>query len=223
MIHWLLKKGQPILYFLIKKYYSIPRRINKRGIKIQLLPTVFHPSIYKSTDVLLDFLLTQPIANKNILELGAGNGLISLFLSKFKNCNVTATDINPNAIKGLEESQVLNDVQLEVLESNLFDKIPLQSFDYILVNPPFYAKTPKTDDEYAFYCGVNFEYFQQFYFQLQKFLMPNTICYLILSNNAPIPAIHSIAENFNLKFLTVSIQSFSTEELHIFQLERIIK
>ena len=138
MIKSVLGKLQPILYKGIRWYYSKPRILTKNGVKIHLLPSVFHPSLYLSTDIFLAYLLKQAINGKKILELGAGNGYISLYLSKFKNCQVTASDINPAAIQGLQWSRDLNQTTLEIIESNLFDSIPVQAFDYILVNPPYY-------------------------------------------------------------------------------------
>ena len=189
MIRSILGKIQPVLYKGIQWYYAKPRILTKNGVKIHLLPSVFHPSLYLSTDIFLDYLLTQDIGEKRVLELGAGNGYISLSLAKFQHCTVTSSDINPAAIQGLKLSNELNQTNLNIIQSNLFDSITEESFDYILVNPPYYAKAIESDDEYAFFGGEKLEYFDQFFTQIQAFLVKGSQVLMILSETAPIELI----------------------------------
>ncbi len=217
MIRKVISKLQPVLYRGIKWYYAKPRTITKRGIKIHLLPSVFHPTFYLSTDVFLDFLLEQNISRKTILELGTGNGFISLYLAKKMECTVTSSDINPSAIKGLRKSATLNEVLLNIIHSDLFNDIPSQAFDYILVNPPFYPKAISGDDEYAFFCGENFEYFQAFNRQIIPYLEKGTVVYMILSDTAPVEKIIDLAKE-TIHFEEVYRQRRMKENLLIYKL-----
>lgn len=219
MIRAALSKLQPWLYKGIKWYYRKPRILIKNGIKIHLLPTVFHPSLYLSTDIFLDYLLTLPIRGKKVLELGAGNGYISLYLSKFQQCQVTASDINPAAIEGLRLSASINDTQLELIASNLFDAIPTQKFDYIVVNPPYYPKTIQSDDEYAFYCGEKLEYFDQFFNQIRPYLDNKSDILMILSETAAIEGIAQKANKQNISMEIVFQQKKRNELFIIYQLK----
>lgn len=192
-----------MLYALVKSYYKKPRQLVKRGVEIKLYPTVFHPSLYHSTDIFLDYILTLPIQSKSILELGAGNGLISLYLAKNKGCTVYSSDINPIAVKGLEENARSNHVMIQAMVSDLFDDLPAVTFDYIFVNPPYYAKAISSIDEYAFYTGDQLEYFHRFFKQLDSHIKNNTCILCILSESAPFDTILSIAKK---NYLTLKRQ-----------------
>ncbi len=218
MLRKILGKFQPLLYKAIKWYYAKPRWIEKRGLKIRLYPTVFHPSFYLSTDIILDYLLNLDINEKSLLELGAGNGLVSLYLAKYKNCKVIATDINPNAIKGLQENSRTNQVNLKVIESDLFDRVPFEQLDYIIVNPPYYAGEISAVDEYAFYAGAQLEYFSKFFSQILPYLKRNTIIYMILSETAPLETIAIHGDKVGVKMKVVDSKKKLGEIFLIYQL-----
>lgn len=157
---------QPILWFLYRWYSRKERRYTMDGLTLYLAPSVFHPSWMLTTRTMTAFALEQPIAQKKVLELGAGNGFLALSCSRAK-AIVTATDINPEAVSSLLKSSQHNQLSLEVLESDLFAHIPAEaSFDFIFINPPYFPREPKDDRERAFYCGSDFQYFRRLFDQL---------------------------------------------------------
>lgn len=81
----------------------------------------------------------MPLKGKKFLELGCGSGLISIAAAK-KGARVTASDINPVAVEFLVKNSEENKVEIEVIESDLFNDIPKQPFDIIAINPPYYKK-----------------------------------------------------------------------------------
>lgn len=83
-------------------HFRKPRSFSFEDLKLTILPTVFHPGIYLSTGILVEFLSTIDLKGKTFLELGAGNGLTSFVAAK-KGAIVTATDINTKAIEGIQE------------------------------------------------------------------------------------------------------------------------
>ena len=72
------------------------------------------------------------LSKKTFLELGAGSGLISVYASR-RDAIVTATNINPIAIKTLVKNRLLNKVDFEVLQSDLFNALSGKQFDMIAV------------------------------------------------------------------------------------------
>lgn len=155
------------------------------------MPTVFHPKLYLTTETFLDFLLSTDINRKSTLELGCGSGAISLYLAKHQQVKAHVSDINVSAIEGIKENA--NDLQLQVsaYQSNLFDNIPLISFDIIIINPPFFAHSIRDVDEYAFNAGEDFQYFKKLSAQLleRKELISQT--YMILTDKCDLDSILS--------------------------------
>ena len=63
----------------------------------------------------------------------------------------------------MEESQQMNQLLFTVLQSDLFVEIPLQVFDLIFINPPYYPQKPQNDWELAFFFGTGNAYFHRLF------------------------------------------------------------
>jgi methylase of polypeptide subunit release factors len=82
------------------------------------------------------------------LDLGAGCGIISLFLSKFS-IHVVATDLNSRSEEFVQFNRWLNSApEIEALTGDTFEPVASRRFDRILANPPFFI-TPSSD---VLYC-----------------------------------------------------------------------
>ena len=76
---------------------------------------------------------------KKFLEIGAGNGIISLLISKNENIeNITAVELQKNVYEYLVANVSKNKLEGKILPLN--DDIMNVSgkFDYIFSNPPYY-------------------------------------------------------------------------------------
>lgn len=217
LIPRLRRLAQPLIWPFYRWYLSRPSWYRYKGLSIRLFPTVFHPGWLISTKVLLDFLLELDAAGQRVLELGAGSGLIGLSLAR-KGARVTASDLNPMAIQAMKESSIRNNIPLTLLESDLFERIPLQHFDYIVINPPFYPGQPKDDWERAFYCGPDFDFFRGLFLQIRPFMGPRTHIYMILNEYCAIPQIIKIAEAEQIVFTRVYQKRKAWEWQYIFEL-----
>jgi release factor glutamine methyltransferase len=139
------------------------------GLKLWVPPGVFHPGIYFSTPVFISFLQGIDFQDKKVLDIGTGTGFLALFAAK-KGGIVTALDINPLAVETSIRNAKLNDLSLAVLKSDLFDSLPPQPFDFILINPPYYPRRPHNFSEHAFFAGENLDYFEKLFGQLPAYL-----------------------------------------------------
>lgn len=184
--------------------YKTSRTTTFRYQDIELLipPEVFHPGYFNSTRFLLDYISTLPLNEKTFLELGCGSGLISCVAAKH-GAKVTASDINTKALFALQENIARNNLQMEIIESDLFDDLHKKFFDIIVINPPYYPKDAKTIAEQAWYCGTGFEYFQKLFSQLPAQITQFTAVYMVLSDDCDMPAITKLAaqQNLYLQFL----------------------
>ena len=193
-MNWLLKKiwlplyGRWVLYYMQK-----PRSYRYAGLQVRIPPGIFHPGLFFSTPAFINFLQNTDFQGKTILDVGAGSGLLALFAAK-KGGQVTALDIHPLAVQTTRENAQLNGIDLEVLESDLFQHLPPgQVFDMILVNPPYYAAQPKDLQQRAFFAGEQLEYFEAFFQQLGKHRHAGTKTWMILSADCDLPKILQIA------------------------------
>ena len=192
--------------------------LRKRGIYLRLLPTVFHPNFYLSTDILLDYVTSLEIDQKRVLELGCGNGFISLYLAKNHHTTTFSSDINPKAIEGIIENAPRNEVTITAMLSDLFDEIPSLALDYILINPPFYPKTPESTDEHAFYAGANLEYFEKLFEQVKSYLAAETMVLMILSENVPLGNIQKIGRTHQVALEQAYSTQKNKETFFVYQL-----
>lgn len=177
---------------LMRRYLSGERTYSHKGITLKILPGVFHPGFFFSTKFLLHYMEQFDLKGKKILELGAGSGLIS-FVTEKKGAEVTASDLSSTAMKGLEFNKERLRSAITIIRSDLFDEIPKQQFDFIIINPPYFPKNPKNESQLAWYCGEHFEYFKKLFSQLAAFVGPDVKTIMILSEECDNLTIERIA------------------------------
>jgi release factor glutamine methyltransferase len=209
-----------IIYPLSEKYLSKERTYRYKDITIKVFPGVFHPGFFYSTKILLNFLEGIELNKKNVLELGAGTGLVSIYASD-KGGFVTASDINLTSINNIEKNAELNNAKIEVIHSDLFDQIPKRRYDYIIINPPYYKKKPTTQKEFAWFCGDDFQYFRKLFAQLAERMNEITNAIMILSDEADIGSIKNIGTENKLLMEEIYRKKTLGEKHFIFKIKRI--
>lgn len=185
-----------ILYPSSEKYLSKERSYNYKGTTVTVFPGVFHPGFFYSTKLLLKYFADIDLRKKYILELGAGTGLISIFTAN-KGGYVTASDISLTAVYNIEKNVKMTNANVEVIHSDLFDDIPHRRYDYIIINPPYYKKSPASEKEFAWFGGDDFQYFRKLFSQLGNNSYENTKVIMVLSDEADLDMIKSIADELN--------------------------
>lgn len=79
--------------------------------------------------------------NKNLLDIGAGNGILSLMANSLYYLEeVFAVEIQDQKAKILEENIKFNAIEnIEIINKDLNSlDFPINSLDYIITNPPYY-------------------------------------------------------------------------------------
>lgn len=216
MRSFIKKIVHPFLKFGLNLYYSRPRTFCYDTICIKVHPDVFPPQLTLSTKILLDFIKELEFKDKSFLELGCGCGIISLLAAK-KEANVSASDVNQTALDFLETNASKNSLKLKIIYSDLFDNLKNQTFDYIIINPPYYPKKPNNIKEHAWFCGENFDYFEKLLVQLPNYLASG-ICYMILSQDCEIEKIKAIAFRNAMTFELVFEKKSLVETNYLFRI-----
>jgi len=178
---------------LTKIYTAKERKYSYKGINIIVKPGVFHPGLFFSTKILLNFIEGLELKDQSFLELGAGSGIISIYAAQ-KGAQVTTTDISKIAVDNIINNVKKNDVEVEIIHSNLFENIRFKKFDYIIINPPYYSKTPISEKDYAWYCGNDFEFFRSLFNTVSNYIIESSKIFMILSEDCDIITIKNIAK-----------------------------
>lgn len=87
----------------------------------------------------------QNLTNLKILDLCCGSGAIGLTLKhKLPNSDVTMSDISPKALEVANLNKNKLNLDVKIIESDLFEKIN-EKFDVIISNPPYIAINEEID------------------------------------------------------------------------------
>jgi len=197
------KLKRTISFFLVpltRWYLRKKRKHTHKGIEVTVFPGVFHPGFFSSTHFLIRHLEQQDISRKQLLELGSGTGLISLWAS-LQGAVVVASDLSGKAIANTTFNAKHLGLSIQVVQSDLFDKIGKRAFDWIVINPPYYARPVNREDELAWHCGENLEYFTRLFSTLDGYIDENSQVLMILTQEGcDIATIFDIAEKNGFYF-----------------------
>lgn len=111
-----------ISYDIMKFFY--------KDLTLEVPESVYYP---REDSLLLAKTLGNRHAGK-VLDMGCGSGILSILLAK--NNDVTAVDINKDAVKAAIDNAEKNKVSLKVMVSDLFVFID-DSYDLIVFNAPY--------------------------------------------------------------------------------------
>lgn len=112
--------------------------IDLDGVRLHIAPSVYKPleNEHKVAQWITE--------GKRVLDIGCGSGVIAVFAA-FKSQQVTAIDINPEAISNtLLNCRNLGLSNVTAFVSDMFAAVQGETFDYILCYPPLY-QLPSAD------------------------------------------------------------------------------
>jgi ribosomal protein L3 glutamine methyltransferase len=110
------------------RFYVDERVIVPRSFIAELIPEQFSPWV------------SDPESVMNILELCTGSGCLPIMLADaFPNAQIDTVDISVDALavarRNVEEYQLQDRINL--IESDLYAKLPEKKYDLIVTNPPY--------------------------------------------------------------------------------------
>ena len=95
------------------------------------------------TEILVEEVIkiAQKYNSPRILDLCTGSGAIAISLKKFvPNADITAVDISEKALEIAQKNAKKLETKINLLKSDLFDKLDSKKFDIIVSNPPYIRK-----------------------------------------------------------------------------------
>ena len=92
----------------------------------------------QETEIMVDNIIRENKGRTDltVLDLCSGSGCIGLSIAKHLPAKVTLVDISYKAISMAKKTAELNNIAVEIIESNLFDKVT-GKYDIIITNPPY--------------------------------------------------------------------------------------
>jgi release factor glutamine methyltransferase len=177
-----------------KLYSGSMRSWEYSGMNLQVMPGIFHPGWFVTSVMLLEQVESLTLSGKRILEMGCGAGVLACRASQL-GAKSFASDITQMACHNAEENAFRNDLEVEVIQSDIFDQMNDEhQFDHIFVNPPFNPTYPESEDDFAFCCGEEYEYYIALFDKLKKHLSPNGNLIMALAKSCDINRILEIAD-----------------------------
>lgn len=123
--------GEPLQYILGEwSFMGLPFYVDERA----LIPR-------QDTELLCEtaIRLIQERGYQSVLDLCTGGGCVGISISKLTSASVTASDLSADALALAQENADLNEAQVTLIESDLFQNIS-GGFDLIVCNPPYLSQ-----------------------------------------------------------------------------------
>ncbi len=143
---------------------------------------VYFPTRFEHLQLFDNWLKRYEGPKKSAIDVGVGSGVLSFQLMKYGFQKSFGTDMNPNAIIGLQESMkgTKLSVKIELSHGHLFGKWEKQT-ELIVFNPPWLPTSNDIDrlDEAIYY---NDKLFSEFFQEAKKRLLPDGRIVLLFSN-----------------------------------------
>jgi release factor glutamine methyltransferase len=159
----------------------------------------------------------QPLQGKSLLELGCGTGLISVLTAK-AGARVSSSDLSSQAIENAKVNAARNHVDCEIVQADLFDNLPSKQYDWIIINPPYYARTPKNEQDLAWYCGEDFDYFRRLFSGLKDHMRSGTNAIMVLSSDTEQQNIFLIGQQSGYQFELILERHFLFERNFLYRI-----
>ena len=163
--------------------------------EIIIFPNVMSPKYDRAPQMIISMMPNQD--GKEVLEIGSGTGILSLF-SLFQGAEkVVAIDINKNAVENTSENfNKYGFVNCLSLLSDLFEKVN-GTFDTIIFNAPFHGHVAKDQLELGTY-DFNYETLKRFFNVVCNYLRLSGEILLGFANTGDNKLLQSLIEKNNL-------------------------
>jgi release factor glutamine methyltransferase len=170
--------------------HTEPYTMSVFGKDLIVLPGVMSPKYDWAGVYMIDY-LPKDFSGQDVLELGPGTGLVSVFVGLRGAKSVTALDINPVAVQNTNvnfEKCGLGNARAYV--SDVFSKVKGQKFNSIIFNLPYHNGTPQNDLEKGV-IDEDYRAMKSFFADAVDYLRPGGVLYVGFSRSGDLEKFHS--------------------------------
>lgn len=148
------------------------------GLPLLVLPSVFNPRLLRTGAFFASVIAHHKLGSgTDVLDLGTGTGICALHAARHAR-QVTAVDINPQAVRCATLNAQLNELRVDCRHGDLFDPVDGQRFGTVFFNPPFIIGPPADARDCAWRSP---DVAERFAGRLAAHLAPGGRAYLLLS------------------------------------------
>jgi HemK-related putative methylase len=184
-------------------------------LNLVVLPDVFNPVLLRSGAFLASE-LWRLAAGSKVLDLGSGSGACGIAAAR-RGCRVTAVDINPSAVRCTRINALLNNVDLDIRQGDLFGPLESERFDMVLFNPPYYRGVPRDGLDHAWRSP---DVPERFASDLADHLAPRGRALVVLSSDGDSDGFLRALDANRLAHPVVAQRDFINEVMTIYQVTR---
>jgi len=114
---------------------KISQRIKGQEFEFYTASGIFSKErIDKGTLILAESMVVSK--NQKVLDIGCGIGVLGIAASRLFNADVVMSDINKRAVMLAKMNIKLSNINAEIYQGSLYEKIKDNDFDVVLSNPP---------------------------------------------------------------------------------------
>jgi len=131
-----IESGYPVQYIIgYVNFYGLKIKVNEST----LIPRYETEYLIEKT---INYIKKYNFDNPKILDMCTGSGCIGLTLKhELNNSNVTISDISISALEVAKQNKENLKLDVEIIESDLFNNIKTKDFDILISNPPYVMET----------------------------------------------------------------------------------
>jgi methylase of polypeptide subunit release factors len=178
---------------------AVPERIETDGLIVDVPAGVYHPLPDSSSEFFIrNIRAMNPKLIFKTLEIGAGCGIISLFIAANWTSRTVATDISPVAVQATLDNAQLNNLTLTAFQSDLFEKIEEKDFDLIIFNTPMVDKNPENDIEKYSLCDPHGRITESYLRQARHHVSRDGLIIFSMCNNSAYEVLDSIDLEYSI-------------------------
>ncbi len=203
------------MYSEDSKLKKIIKTIESDDYKIDVFPHVYIPA--EDTYMIIDNLNIKP--GSNILDLGSGTGILSVYAYKFAK-RLVSIDLSPYAVENTYWNLKQNDMLRKscIIQANYTYKLPIKhNFEIILFNPPYLPKSQEdTTDLWLRRTWSSDEGINAIYNTIKNnidLFTNKTELYLLISTHTGPKHILNFLKKYKLSVEIIDEQSFFFEKL----------
>jgi HemK-related putative methylase len=182
---------------------NVPARFIIDGLTIDAPAGIYHPTSDSSSDLFIRNMRAMDSRKiAKMLEIGAGCGAISLFAAARWKCQVTASDISPEAVESVRQNAKLNGIEIKTLTSDLFANIEERDFDLIVFNTPLIDKKPESSVEKYSLCDPEGRILGAFVREAGRYVKKSGLIIFSLCSNSA----YEVMDGLDLRFRIIALE-----------------